>query len=1162
MKSEAQVIGEDNINFRKGTAFDFRGQSDWTKATDCFSYGYKTGFNINKGSHVLLKGCGVDNVSSYIWKEHHIDNPENIHVLPGTIAYNMGDNDDLTGKDGEYVADYGTFGAPIIVDCQAAAHDIGFNIKLPGGQSAQFSGCQTWACQTGIKMHQTGRLTASNCLFEGTGIEDFVGLHSVDGGQINAVGCGFRLLEAGPNNETLATPQIKYKGNVTSSHENDGTFFVRSKETSGTTNTFTCGDDEYLLTTKMSDIAEADREGVANCLYQQVLGRAGDPGGLTWVIGRLGETLDSIIHGFVNGAEQPTTDPRVTTEYVEDTPIKITDDGVEITGDLKVNGETVNSSHQGIVNVDDFGAVGDGVTDDTKAIQDAIDSLVAPSIPPNWPQDEIDYFATLNMELTIAVYTLFRGGNITSTTGGVVWWATGGQVVQDLVRLLNGEVAATGKSFIEPKTAGGTVMLGNGEYLIDPDTTEEHWEPWPEYANYNGKTHSLTGQIPSNICLRSGQEAAQVNFNTQDCDEDEQGQLNDENHIVFQIFASFYGYTKFSDMDADTFETWRTRGGATSRQLIYDLIQKRRNENNSDLFIREGVTLKGVHANPSIAQWHTNSPGCRLIVGGKASIAMEKNSSLDGCYVMRKGIQDKVGNADDFAGYGIRPMGWDITISNCFVAGFEYGIYAHFGEFGPGELQRSNSVEGTTGRCNFRKVLMDNINGIVLHSCYEMPYIDGCECFPFLTFGSTNRTWPYEQHGQFRNGVAFSLRGHNDWTKITDCFSFGYMTGFEIDGGHNCSLRGCGADNLSGSHLKTAWIDAGSPNDENGLPLLRHQIPGTKAYKIWDGPTHNDPGPAAWGITDSHTLATSLVDCQAAAHEIGYFFHQKQEETTPFDNNGDTLQMTACQSWYCAESVRVVNGRLLVTNHYHNSQWPDISEGALYEDVPIEPIAFNQVGGQIDVIGCQLDRGAFDTLTENKNNAANIQKGAVTNPNPNVHVDDFGTFLVRNRPVDTFTYNGVDHPLTTTLGNVTEADREGLVNCIYQRVYGRDGDAGGVVWWAEQLTLTIDSIIDSFVGSQTESDINDPREVLRTPIKITDDGVEITGDLKVNGESISSSPGFAVGTDTFTTDEVDQIKLFLQYWEIDSNGNLLPKNDNSVDVGNAEQKVRDIYEQD
>ena len=48
----------------------------------------------------------------------------------------------------------------------------------------------------------------------------------------------------------------------------------------------------------------------------------------------------------------------------------------------------------------------------------------------------------------------------------------------------------------------------------------------------------------------------------------------------------------------------------------------------------------------------------------------------------------------------------------------------------------------------------------------------------------------------------------------------------------------------------------------------------------------------------------------------------------------------------------------------------------------------------------------------------------------------------------------------------------------------------------------------------------------------------------------------------FTPAQAAQLKKFLAHWEIDNNGNLLPKANNSVDLGSAEQKVRDIYEAD
>ena len=54
----------------------------------------------------------------------------------------------------------------------------------------------------------------------------------------------------------------------------------------------------------------------------------------------------------------------------------------------------------------------------------------------------------------------------------------------------------------------------------------------------------------------------------------------------------------------------------------------------------------------------------------------------------------------------------------------------------------------------------------------------------------------------------------------------------------------------------------------------------------------------------------------------------------------------------------------------------------------------------------------------------------------------------------------------------------------------------------------------------------------------------------------------ALAAPSLTVQENEQIKLFLQHWEIDSSGNLRPKVNNTVDIGSAEQKVRDIYEHD
>lgn len=41
--------------------------------------------------------------------------------------------------------------------------------------------------------------------------------------------------------------------------------------------------------------------------------------------------------------------------------------------------------------------------------------------------------------------------------------------------------------------------------------------------------------------------------------------------------------------------------------------------------------------------------------------------------------------------------------------------------------------------------------------------------------------------------------------------------------------------------------------------------------------------------------------------------------------------------------------------------------------------------------------------------------------------------------------------------------------------------------------------------------------------------------------------------------ELKQLRLFLKHWEITPQGSLVPKTNATVDLGNAEQKVRHLY---
>ena len=46
----------------------------------------------------------------------------------------------------------------------------------------------------------------------------------------------------------------------------------------------------------------------------------------------------------------------------------------------------------------------------------------------------------------------------------------------------------------------------------------------------------------------------------------------------------------------------------------------------------------------------------------------------------------------------------------------------------------------------------------------------------------------------------------------------------------------------------------------------------------------------------------------------------------------------------------------------------------------------------------------------------------------------------------------------------------------------------------------------------------------------------------------------------FTEAQALQLARFVEFWEITQNGSLIPYSNNTSDIGNAERKVKDIYE--
>jgi len=140
-----------------------------------------------------------------------------------------------------------------------------------------------------------------------------------------------------------------------------------------------------------------------------------------------------------------------------------------------------------------------------------------------------------------------------------------------------------------------------------------------------------------------------------------------------------------------------------------------------------------------------------------------------------------------------------------------------------------------------------------------------------------------------------------------------------------------------------------------------------------------------------------------------------------------------------------------------------------------------------------------------------------------------------------------------------------------------------------QVTASI-SNLDSTLSGQITSHINNstnPHGVSPTQLglhavatsgdydDLSDTPTLFSGDYDdlTNKPTIPTVPGVATTSndglmssgdktklDALTSAQITQIQQFLTYWEVDSSGNLIPKTTNSVDIGNAQKKVRDIYE--
>jgi hypothetical protein len=279
-----------------------------------------------------------------------------------------------------------------------------------------------------------------------------------------------------------------------------------------------------------------------------------------------------------------------------------------------------------------------------------------------------------------------------------------------------------------------------------------------------------------------------------------------------------------------------------------------------------GCTLSGLNRNPHNYNMEDLADGGSVILLDGVSITLTTDSALFGLTILPYGEtfpanQTAVGN---WSGIGVNLLGAHAghSITHCAIGGFEYGIVS--------------AAASDTSNITITDCLMDNINGIILEQAYDICYITRVHMEPGLSRGLTDAD-------SERTGKGIVLTSVSDWTKITDCFVFGYNRGIELYDVNSCTLTGCGVDYV-GSHVTNS---------------------------------------APWGIvvTDACT-ETVITNCQVAAQDKGFVLQSTATysmtklvnctawacDTVGFDISDGHATLVACQARQCGTGFDSITG--------------------------------------------------------------------------------------------------------------------------------------------------------------------------------------------------------------------------------------------------------------
>lgn len=221
----------------------------------------------------------------------------------------------------------------------------------------------------------------------------------------------------------------------------------------------------------------------------------------------------------------------------------------------------------------------------------------------------------------------------------------------------------------------------------------------------------------------------------------------------------------------------------------------------SSLVIKAKVLLKGAWKNPDIVGTQSlqtfSEAGSCIRLASSATINMQQCASLENVLIYRNGMTFPVESGTGYTGTAITASGSSVALRNLLVMGFNKLFY------GPGNRHVIDRVYG------------DNNNGIEITNSPDVCYISNCHMWPFAS-----DTTIYPSTGVYRSGIAYYSHDTADWIKFTNCFSYGYKTGFKVYNAKSNTLIGCGTDqnfNVTATYTDSIGFDVSGNSDDTKL---------------------------------------------------------------------------------------------------------------------------------------------------------------------------------------------------------------------------------------------------------------------------------------------------------------------------------------------------------